>query len=115
MVLANDPWEEWRPERPALPLDRMVHYSVDQQGESPEAFYGQAYAMLTFLLRLGDRSQQTGVQQLVAALREGDTTPDALFEWALRKWSGDSTLDAEVVWALYWEKKFGSQVRPARH
>lgn len=74
---------EWRT-RP-LPLADMVHLLPSLRPEVERRFYLQAATMLFVLQRLCTGLKNCERRQMTEALKQGRTTPEALFEWTIEQ------------------------------
>ena len=92
MAFAREISRSWRFSMRPVELEQMNDgFPRSASAQFAQAFYGQAYVMLTFLddlCRTGRQDCQSA-PELVQVLREGTATPEKLFEWALRRWAGD--------------------------
>ena len=85
MLFANESWRGYKFVDKPIPLSTMVEaFAHTSKRAQAEAFYLQAYAM-TLLLRENWHGNVTSERDLVAALLEERTTPEALFSWAIRQ------------------------------
>ena len=70
--------------------------------EQVEIFYGQAYAMTTFLKQLCGLRTGCGLADLVGALKSGHATPETLFDWATSERGGDVAHTSPLpLWDYY--------------
>ena len=96
-------WSRWRPKGPLLQPAQMVQtFPQAASAEAAEAFYGQAFAMTTFLSKLCENGPACELRDLVRALSSGAVHPEDLFDWAVSQRGPDLVRTARLpLWDDY--------------
>ncbi|MEP7053036.1 MAG: hypothetical protein ABJB12_21910 [Pseudomonadota bacterium] len=91
MIIAEEwHWFSWHPKARLLRPEQMVAtFPQTTSAEEANAFYGQAFAMTTFLKSLCRKRKSCSLADLTQALASGAATPETLFDWATRRYGSD--------------------------